>query len=81
MELVKGVAVSYRPAFTPVMDPYVPTDPHTFFTTTTYPFRDNTIWDSGATDHVINNVNNLLPGTFRPCKPEPFFVGDRMLYI
>src|SRR6266566_4632492 len=26
-------------------------------------------------------MNNLLPETFRPCKPEPFFAEDRMLYI
>ncbi len=32
-------------------------------------------------DYIINNVNNLLSGTFRPYKPEPFFVGDRILYI
>ena len=30
---------------------------------------------------MFNNVNNLLIGTFRPCKPEPFFAEDRMFYI
>ena len=74
-EPVKGVAVSYRPA------PTFVTNPHASFAIATYPLSDSTIWDSGATDHVTNNVDNLLPGTFRPCKPEPFFARDRMLYI
>ncbi len=81
IEPVKNATVSYRPAFTLGTDLYVSTDPYTFFATATYPFRDSTIWDFGTTDHVTNNVNNLLPGIFRPYKPEPFFVGDRMLYI
>ncbi len=70
-DYTKGVAVSYRPVLMPVTDRIV----------LHAPLRDSTIWDSGATDHVTNNVDNLLPGTFRPYKPEPFFVGDRMLYI
>ena len=80
-EPVKGAAVSYRPALTFGTDLYVLTDPYAFFVIATYPLRDSTIWDLGATDHVTNNVNNLLPGMFRPCKLEPFFAGDRMLYI
>src|SRR6266566_2613921 len=80
-EPVKRAAVSYRPALTPVTDLFVLTNPHTSFATATYPLRDNTIWDSGTTDHVTNNVNNLLSGTFRPYKPEPFFARDRILYI
>ncbi len=72
-ESVKGAVVSFRLAptyITYLMNPYAS------FATATYPLWDSTIWDFGATDHVTNNVNNLLPGTFRPCKPEPFFVGD-----
>src|SRR6266566_1553268 len=53
-EPVKGAAVSYRPALTPGTDLYVPTDPHASFATATYPLRDSTIWDFGATDHIIN---------------------------
>ena len=74
-EPVKDTMINYRPA------PIFVTDPYAFFATAIYPFRDSTIWDSGATDHVINNVNNLLSRTFRPYKPEPFFTKDRMLYI
>ena len=81
MESVKSIVVSYRLAFTPITDLFVPMDPHTFFTIATYLLRDSTIWDFEATDYIINNVNNLLFGTFWPCKPEPFFAGDRMLYI
>ena len=73
--------MNYRLALISITDLFVSTDPYTFFATITYPLRNNTIWDLKATDHVINNMNNLLPGTFRPYKPEPFFIRDRMLYI
>jgi len=80
-ESVKGITVNYRLIFMLGTDLFVPTDLYVFFAIVTYPFRDSTIWDLKATDYIINNVNNLLSGTFRPCKLEPFFVRDRMLYI
>src|SRR3569833_2111796 len=46
-----------------------------------YPLQESTILDTGGADHVSNNLDNLIPGSFRPCGPIPVFAGTQKVFI